>query len=219
MSFVVNYEDEQKVPAIATKNFHFGFPLKSTQILIERLNRDIFNLKLRIFLIKQRLGNSDDTISPEPVNTREIIKVLEEIELLNEELKEKQEVLESLLEKVEYREHNHNKARCHDEKSVAANVNRSIKLRGKYTTLIKKVNQRYLQTVETLSTDINSSSSSEIDMLRTQISNMQIKIDNLEQKSHKQMKVIDEQNCLMKALNVSSITFGIICLIVLIKKL
>lgn len=190
----VKSEDEPKTLAIKTTNYPFGYPFMKTYNVIEKLESENFNLKLKIYHMK-KLGNSN-AVLPKPTcdYEREIMEIFEENKMLKIKLKKKQSELESAFKVIDF----HQMEYSIDNESFV------------------QTNQSYQETKnDELSKKI------QLFILRDQISNMRIKIETLDQTSENQVKIIENQNYLIKALTVANLTFGLglMCLIVLTRKL
>lgn len=206
-----------------------GYSLKASENLIRNLEKENFNLKLKIFLMEQRYGISSQYPNPKTENERLIVDILEQNQSLKFQLSEKQSLLENALDAIEYLETSNenyqksskNQQSSHNSIIKAKSINiRSFNVERKISKLARE-NYKKFKVIEKLtSLLINSSiNSKEVEQLQLQISSLKQKIMNLEAEKNHREEIINEQNYLMKALNVRNISFGLIIFTILFKKL
>lgn len=210
-SVIRNKNESEALESVQSSKFPFDCPLKFTDNVIQRLKRENFNLKLKMYLMEQKLGYANSSLLPIPTcdYEREVIETFEENKNLKIELAEKEAVLESAIEVIEFREMelaaNPIKTRSSHGRSNVSTLRRQNKL------LRKKLRKKSMK-IQQLTASALSTHPAPNDSLQNQITKMQAQID-------KQQRIIDEQNTLMKSLNVRNLTFGLICLLILTRKL
>lgn len=212
MSSLIHNKDELKaLESVQTSKFPFDCPLKFTDNVIQRLKRENFNLKLKMYLMEQKFGYSNSALLPTPTcdYEREVVETFEENRTLKIELAEKEAVLESAIEVIEFREMelaaNSIKTRSGHGRSNVSTLRRQNKL------LRKKLRKKSMK-IQQLTASASATHPAPNDSLQNQITKMQAQIDS-------QQRIINEQNTLMKSLNVRNLTFGLICLLILTRKL
>lgn len=209
-----------------------GYSLRASENLIRNLEKENFNLKLKIFLMEQKFGISTQYPNPKTDNDREIVEILEQNQFLRFQLCEKQSLLETALDAIEFLETSNEEYRKNfSNHQISTLKSTSINVRNYGFGIERKVskqtkeNHKKLKLIENLSSMLinNHSNSSkntkEIENLHHQISSLQQKIKKLEDEKNHAEEIINEQNFLMKALNVRNISFGIIIFTILVKKL
>lgn len=181
---------------------HDCLGLKSTTNYIDKLKRENFNLKLKIYLLEQRLGHSNSLNLPNPRCNleEEIVKIFKENQMLKKELAEKESVVESAINIIEYRE-KHSAQRA---KNIF--VVRKLSDRGQKKSQLRKkiaaIKKRKRVNLAIIDNNF-----------------FHDKITKLEDTIDKQKKIIDEQNYFLKSVNVRNFTFTIICLLILTRTL
>lgn len=218
-------KDSEEIYSQNVDTLNAGTSLKKTENLIRCLEKENFNLKLKIYLMEQQFGISSNLPDPKTENERNIIEIIEQNHMMRVELGEKQALLETALDAIEFLENDNESSKSEAllYSSITRKNSNNMKMAKKISKL-KKDNYKKFKLIEKLSTQLCNRSksleeSSDIEIVQNKIIKLQQKLDHLLTEKEHFGKIIDEQNYLMKALNVRNITFGVIIISVLFKRL